>query len=618
MKKTVILIILIVLTLFAITACASEEGFEENSAPSTGSDPTPAPSSKTYTITWVDENGTVLTSKAVKEGETPSYSYSLQDTAEWDYTMVGWSSAANGEVLTKIPDATANATYYAVVTATKQVYTVTFTTLGGSNVATQSVEYGKKASLPEPPTYSGHKFVGWSTSATESIEVNFDAAITGDVEYFAVWNEVVDVKALLLALLNGYKANPYSYIPNSMKFDYNANLIDTESIITDYSGNVNVSDITYGFGEQWHMVLDNIDQSMLFFNTLSVVEALSTTSIVGFNNYFDQNPADTAHYEFENGIYNVSIKFDGEVIFYVVDYTADFPVFGTVSAQIALSMKIKNGEKNVRVQIGDSNALTYTVSENHYEFAIKYLDKRTAIFSINRNNNGSVSGKIYEFLYMNDTSLISSAADFYIAGDYVSVVGNKADGIVGFNNTICEVYDISTGRLIGYEISETQQISGIAVNFDTLWFNLNDVTGINTIKYIPKTDTSEAKLYINGSTDVWKVKLVGGFSLTTLSRRYDIEFRTQYVTTYDSVANEYVVHKIQVPMIFVQEAYYDTLSDDVKSENESLAVHTAVDSTDLGKLISEYEELIPVFNDNKALYTKELVIAYIGDKITFE
>ena len=331
MKKIILLVFTVLLAMLAMVACNNTE--------------IPEAETKTYIITWIDENGNTLLTESVKEGETPSYTYNVQDTAEWDYTLNGWSTSKAGEVLGTIPNATANATYYANVSAVKQVYTVSFNTLGGNLLESQTVEYGKKVVVPEVPVYEGHRFMGWSTSQNEFVEVDFEKAITGDTEYFAVWNEILDIKSLLVSLLNGYKLNPYEYIPEAMRLDYSANLVTSENIVTDYSDFVNISDITYGFGEQWHMVLDNIDQSMLFFNALTVVETISSSSITAFNNYFDQNPADTAHYTFENGIYNITIKFDGEVLYYVIDYTANIPTVGDVTAQIAMTMIAETGEK---------------------------------------------------------------------------------------------------------------------------------------------------------------------------------------------------------------------------------------------------------------------------------
>ena len=612
MKKTVALILLVMSLILAFTACGKKNKDDVTENPGTN-DPKPEPV-VTYTVSWLDENGQTLTTQTVNEGTVPAYTYNVQDTAEWDYTFNGWAATAGGEVLSEIPAATANATYHALVSAVKQVYTVSFNTLGGSEIASQSVEYGNKATQPEDPTFDGHRFVGWSTSQNEVIEADFEQAITGNTVYFAVWNETVDIKVLLSVLLSSYELNPYEYLPEAMRLDYSANLVDAEDIVTDYSSFVNISDISYGFGEQWYMVLTNIDQSMVFFNALTVVESLSASSITAFNNYFDKNPQDTANYKFENGEYNITIKYDGEIIYYVVEYTANIPVIGEVTAQIALAMVEETGEKSVRIQLGDANALAYTVRENSYDFAIKYLGVRRAMFSVARDEYGNVSGKIYEHLTVSSLET-SNAADFYITEDYVSVVGNKADGLLGFSNTICELYDVNTGKMLGYEVNEVAEKFGVTVNFDTLWFTLDMVDRINSIKYVAATDSSAAKLYVNGLSKEWASKTVGGLNF---SRRYDIEFRTQYVTSYDPATQEYTVHQIQVPMLFVQEDYYETLADDIKSENKNVTgVEVGISDVDLEQLLYDYENLVPVFNENKEIFTVELILAYIGEKITF-
>lgn len=618
MKKIALLTLLVASLSLAFVACGKDEGTP--STPAVGDSSETVSESEveevSYTITWVDEKGATLATESIKEGETPSYTYNVQDTAEWDYTFEGWSASAEGDILSAIPTATADATYYALVSAVKQVYTVRFNTLGGSLVEEQTVEYGSKATLPQAPTYEGYRFVGWSSSLDEVVEVDFEKAIIGNTEYFAVWNEVVNVKGLLSTLLNGYELNPYEYLPAAVRLDYSANLVNPEDIAADYSNFVNVSDITYGFGEQWYMVLNNINQSMLFFNALTVVETISAGSITAFNNYFDSNPQDTAYYEFENSDYNITIKFDGEILYYVVDYTANIPAIGEVTAQIAMSMIAETGEKSVRIQLGDANALAYTIKENSYEFAIKYLGVRRAMFFIARDENGNVSGKIYEYLTVSSVE-VASAADFYITDGYLSVVGNKADGLAGFSNTICELYDVDTGKMIGYEVNETAEKLGVTVNFDTLWFNLDVVDGITSVKYVAATQNSDSKLYVNGLSQEWESKTVGGFSLESFSRRFDIEFRTQYVTSYDSTTKEYTVHTVQVPMLFIQEEYYDTHTDDIKSANKNVNAVVTVSDADCSRLISDYEEFVPVFVENKDIFTVKLILVYIGEKIIF-
>ena len=572
--------------------------------PSTQGNPSSTP---TYTITWMDENGNVLSTASVNENTVPAYTYSVTDTAEWDYIFEGWSAEAGGTVLTSIPAATGNATYYAKVSKVKQTYTVTFNSNGGSAVQSQTVEYGAKATVPAKPTYENHKFVSWCYNADGTSPVDFDTPITGNVTFYAAWNETADVKAILAALLSSYQMHPSAYIPESMYYDYSDNLVETDDIITDYSSSVNVSNITYGFGEQWHMILENLRQTNTFFNVLSIVEGLSSESIAVFNDYFDKNPSDTAHHEFKTGIYNVTIRFDGETMFYVLDFTTTLPVFGEQTVQIALSMDVETGEKNVRIQAGDANALSYKITENSYEFAIKYLGVRRAMFSIERTDEGSITGSIYEFIVVSAVET-ASAAEFHITEDYVSVVGNKADGMVGFSGYIAELYNAETGKMVGYEVKETLSL----LNFDTLWFNLSDVMGINSIKYRTATDDVDDAFFINGSSTAWAAKK----NLNT-SRRFDIEFRTQYVYSYDPSTGEYTEHAIQVPMFFVQEGNYNTVVADVKATNKVDIVVT-VDSTDLDKLLEDYDTLVPIFIENKDDITPEDIVAYIGNKYTFE
>ena len=519
----------------------------------------------------------------------------------------------NTEETTDSSEETTDSSEVTTDSSVEQSFTVSFNTHGGSAVESQTVKYGEKATVPEEPTYEGHRFVGWSLDASGSTPVDFDKPITSDVVYHAVWNKTVDAKGLLLALLSGYTADPLSYIPESMRYDFSANLVEKSEIVNSYSSFVDVDDIRYGHGEQWHMALDNILQTQTFFDILTVVDTLSSASIAAFNNYFDENPADTAHYEFESGIYNVTIKFDGEVIFYVLDYTAEFPVVGEQSVQIALSMAMKTGEKNVRMQIGDANALAYRVTESSYEFAIKYGGARRAMFSIEEDEDGNVSGRIFEYLTVAGKDLTASTAEFYITEDYVSVVGNKASGLIGFTGYITELYDVKSGKMIAYEVQET--LSSIVYN--TLWFNLDDVSGIKSFKYREKNGDTPAAVFVNGSSTQWEAKKVGGIGAKMLSRRFDIELRTQYVYSYDAATEEYVAHEIKVPMLFVQEENYDTLIDDVKSANR-INISVTVNSGDLNKLLEDYDSLIPGFIETKDEITDDAIVEYIGERITFE
>ncbi|MBQ2999823.1 MAG: hypothetical protein IJD64_05115 [Clostridia bacterium] len=433
-------------------------------------------------------------------------------------------------------------------------------------------------------------------------------------------NEKVDFVACLNTLLKGYHWNPSSIIPETLRSEYAENLINKDSVDLNYSNFVSVSDIPKnGIGEQWNMTVENISEAQKFFLVLSVIDNLATVSVTAFNNYIDENPTETVHYVFQDGIYTVTIHCTQETIYYVLDYTVSIFDLGEQSIQIALSMDIDTEEKNVRIQIGDANAVAYTVNQNRYTFAIKYFDLedidvgRRAFFEIVENSDGSITGHIYEYLTISTVEL-SSISDFYITEDYVTVVGNKASGMALFDGYICELYSVATGKMIAYEVKES--LSGIVYN--TLWFDLEDIGGITSIKHIPAASTKDKDtIYINGSSSAWNVKnygLSGG--LKAASRRFDIEFRTQYFYYYDAENDSYEKVELKVPMLFVQEEVYEDLVKDVEDKND-VTVSVNISTSNLTKLTDEYAEKIDLIEEEQQQYSVEEILKYIGTKKTF-
>ena len=209
---------------------------------------------------------------------------------------------------------------------------------------------------------------------------------------------------------------------------------------------------------------------------------------------------------------------------------------------------------------------------------------------------------------------VNSSADFYITDKYVSAVGNKASGIPGFTGYITELYDRASGKMLGYEVKEV--LKGITYN--TFWFKLSDVSGINSIKYRQSTEEEKAAFFVNNRTQEWKSKTVGGIGTKMLSRRFDIEFRNQYYYSYNAEENVYTEYTVSVPMLFVQVENYETLTKDVSSVNSGVNVSVTMNSADFDKLKSDYASLIDVFITNKDSVTEEKIIEFIGEKVTFD
>lgn len=182
--------------------------------------------------------------------------------------------------------------------------------------------------------------------------------------------------------------------------------------------------------------------------------------------------------------------------------------------------------------------------------------------------------------------------------------------MLGWEGTINELYKTGAGKLLGYEVQETQTIA----TYNTLWFNLNDTTGINSVKGLeaPLSENNLHLMYINGSEDVFATKLVGGFGAKMLSRRYDIEFRTQYFSYLDG--EDLKVVAVEIPMLFVQEEQLGSLSADIVSANKDDISSFELDLTSScgDRIMNDYDELVDEFLDQKNEYSVQMILDFVN------
>jgi len=82
-----------------------------------------------YEITWKNDEGTLLQTSQVAHGNVPTYpgadDPTKAQTEQYTYTFAGWSDSQGGAVVSPLPQATANATYFAVFTPVTRTYDVT-------------------------------------------------------------------------------------------------------------------------------------------------------------------------------------------------------------------------------------------------------------------------------------------------------------------------------------------------------------------------------------------------------------------------------------------------------------------------------------------------------------
>ncbi|OED59264.1 InlB B-repeat-containing protein [Acholeplasma laidlawii] len=559
-----------------------------------------------YTITFVTNSPEGTVTRKVNEGTLFS-DFPTPNKANHEFK--GWylEDEFTGNSVNSI-EVTSDLTLYANWQYITPTYTLTFDVDGGSAVNAITVDEDMSINKPQDPTKEGFKFAGWTTNLSTKVEVQWPITMTSNLKIYAIWNEQVAIGQYLSSLLNTYKFKPQDILPTHMQA---GGVLKTQAQLnSNYATFVNTNQIAFGgYGEQWQMVLDNLEQAETLFTVLSVIDTISSASVVAFNNYLDSNPDDTSNYEFKQGIYNVYISLEGEVLSYVVDYTANIPVFGEQTVQIALNYNVVTSDKDGRIQIGDANSVKYQVFEDGFTIASKYLGFRTSYIEVTEDENGYINGSIHEHMTVAGKS-ISSAAQFSVDDTYVSVVGNKAGAIIGFSGTIVELYQKSTGKLLGYEVKETLS----SIQYNTLWFNLDSQTGITNIKYETDAETQIKEVYVNNGTTPFKTKSFGGFTLKTASRRYDIEFRTQYFY----VMENDVLTKVskEVPMLFIQVEKYDELSADIISQNSNISSFSLNITSGLkSRIESDYASLIPIFDTQKDEMNYEQISAYIGSKV---
>lgn len=78
----------------------------------------------------------------------------------------------------------------AILLFSGKTYKVTFDSKGGSEVTSQSVKEGEKATKPADPTREGYEFLGWYTSETSNNKFDFGTEIKEDITLIAKWSEV--------------------------------------------------------------------------------------------------------------------------------------------------------------------------------------------------------------------------------------------------------------------------------------------------------------------------------------------------------------------------------------------------------------------------------------------
>ena len=132
----------------------------------------------TYTITWLNDDGSELSHETLEYGATPTHDAPVKEsTAQYTYTFAGWTPA--------IQPVTGNATYTASFSSTVNTYTITWLNEDGSELSHETLEYGAFPSHDDPIKESTaeytYTFTGWDPEVS---------AVTKDATYTATFDSV--------------------------------------------------------------------------------------------------------------------------------------------------------------------------------------------------------------------------------------------------------------------------------------------------------------------------------------------------------------------------------------------------------------------------------------------
>lgn len=140
-----------------------------------------------FTVSFDTDGADAIESQEVTEGQ---YATKPEAPKKQDFTFDDWY--ADAEYKTKFnftkTKITVDTTIYAKFLSDQVV--VTFDSVGGSQVTSQSVKRNSKGTAPANPTKENAEFLGWFTDSSYSKQFFFESnAVTDNMTLYAKWNQ---------------------------------------------------------------------------------------------------------------------------------------------------------------------------------------------------------------------------------------------------------------------------------------------------------------------------------------------------------------------------------------------------------------------------------------------
>ena len=364
---------------------------------------------------------------------------------------------------------------------------------------------------------------------------------------------------------------------------------------------------TAGMGKQLAAAYGTFDMGQSAFNLVNKAQGVLSGITTAYQDFL--NDGNEKNFERAGTNYKFRLDINDE------GYSLLGKFFG---ANVELNYNKENKKCFGRLQIGKNNAMKYEADAKNLSFAANVSGVIMCELHLEQKDNGELNGRFYEYAGAKGVSIIKSSGVLEVKNGYTSVMCNKRELLDLPIHASLEVYDNSTGKLIGGKVCEDIK----DITYNTFWFPLKDVDGVKSIKVLNKSNgTNPYTVYINDATEAIHTKLwglSGGVSKAT-SRRFDIELRSSVV--YERDADGELQQKVlKIPMLFVQEEHIDTFAEDFyeKNKNYGVSKNGLKISNDKVKFISQkfasaYEKYSEVINGS----AYDRIVNYIGSENSY-